>query len=59
MTDYGAIFDAVGSALIRVGSQNVPETTIRRHLDEYKRVETKHFTDADYASRSIPDSEAL
>jgi len=48
MTDYWAIFDAVESTLIRVGSQKVPETTIRRHLDEYKRVGTKQFTDADY-----------
>jgi len=48
MTDYQAIFDAIGSTLIRVGSKNVPEATIRRRLDVFKQVETKRFTDADY-----------
>ena len=46
MTDYRAIFDAIESTLIRVGSKNVPEATIRRRLDVFK--ETKRFTDADY-----------
>lgn len=36
------------STLIRVGSQSVPETTIRGRLDKFKQVETKRFTDADY-----------
>ncbi len=48
MTDYQAIFDAIESTLIRVGSQNVPEATIRRRLDVFKQVETKDFTDTDY-----------
>ena len=30
MTDYQAIFDKVESTLVRVGSQNVPEETIRK-----------------------------
>lgn len=48
MTDYQAIFDKVESTLVRVGSQNVPEETIRKSLDAFKGVATKGFTDADY-----------
>ena len=48
MTDYQAIFDKVESTLVRVGSQNVPEETIRKNLDAFKEVATKEFTDADY-----------
>jgi DNA-3-methyladenine glycosylase I len=48
MTDYQAIFDKVESTLVRVGSQNVPEETIRKNLDAFKGVATKEFTDADY-----------
>jgi len=48
MTDYKMIFDEVESTLIRVGGQNVRERTIRSRLDEFKEVETKTFTDADY-----------
>ncbi len=47
-TDYQAIFDKVETTLIRVGSQNVPEETIRRNLDVFKEIATKRFTDADY-----------
>jgi len=48
MTDYNAIFQAVESSLISVGSQNASPETIRKNLDWYKRFESKAFSDADY-----------
>jgi len=47
MPDYADIFSKVESALIRAGSQNVPEPVIRKRLDQFKQVETKTFTDAE------------
>ena len=48
MPDYRAIFEAVESTVIRVGSDNLPTEEIRKNLDEYKSFEGKKLSDADY-----------
>ena len=48
MRDYRAIFDGVESTLIRVGSRNLSADKIRSNLAEFKRLEGRTFTDADY-----------
>jgi DNA-3-methyladenine glycosylase I len=48
MKDYKAIFEKVESTLISVGSANVPADRIRAELDQYKHLEGKPFSDADY-----------
>ncbi len=48
MKDYKAIFDKVESTLISVGSANLPIDRIRANLDEFKHLEGKAFSDADY-----------
>ncbi|MCP4542067.1 MAG: DNA-3-methyladenine glycosylase I [Chloroflexi bacterium] len=47
MKTYRAIFNKIESSLIRVGSDNLPKDEIQARLDEYKKTETKTFTDAD------------
>ena len=48
MTDYQAIFDKVEGTILSLGSQVLPAEQIRRSLDDYKRIEGKTFSDADY-----------
>lgn len=48
MAYYQAIFEAIESTLIRVGSRNVPEATVRKRLNEFKQVESRSFIDSDY-----------
>ncbi|GIW81588.1 MAG: hypothetical protein KatS3mg105_3395 [Gemmatales bacterium] len=48
MKDYKAIFEKVESTLIRVGSANLSDDRIRANLDEFKHLESKVFSDADY-----------
>lgn len=48
MKDYKAIFEKVESTLIRVGSANLSTDRIRANLDEFKHLEGKAFSDADY-----------
>lgn len=48
MKDYKAIFDKVESTLISVGSRNLPTDKIRANLDEFKHLEDKTFSDAEY-----------
>jgi len=48
MKDYKAIFEKAESTLISVGSANLSVDRIRANLDEYKRLEGKAFSDADY-----------
>lgn len=48
MKDYRAIFDGVESTLIRVGSRNLPADEIRSNLAEFKGLESKTFSDAEY-----------
>jgi DNA-3-methyladenine glycosylase I len=48
MKDYKAIFDKVESTLISVGSRNLPTETIRAKLDEFKHLEGRTFSDAEY-----------
>ena len=48
MKDYKTIFEKVESALIIAGSQNLSADKIRANLDEFKHLEGKTFSDADY-----------
>jgi len=48
MKDYKAIFEKVESTLISVGSANLYADKIRANLDEFKHLEGKVFSDADY-----------
>lgn len=48
MKDYKAIFEKVESTLISVGSANLSADKIRANLDEFKHLEDKAFSDADY-----------
>jgi DNA-3-methyladenine glycosylase I len=48
MKDYCAIFNRVESTLIRVGSRNLPADKIHARLGEFKKLEGKTFSDADY-----------
>jgi DNA-3-methyladenine glycosylase I len=48
MKDYQAIFDGVESTLIRVGSRNLPADEIRSNLAEFKKLESRTFSDAEY-----------
>ena len=48
MKDYKAIFEKVESALIKAGSVNLPVEKIRTALDEFKYLEGKAFSDANY-----------
>ena len=48
MRDYEAIFRKAESTLISVGSANLSADRIRANLDEYKRLEGKTFSDAEY-----------
>lgn len=48
MIDYKAIFEQVESTLISVGSANLAADRIRANLDEFKHLEGKAFSDADY-----------
>ncbi len=48
MIDYKTIFDKVESTLISVGSANLSADRIRAKLDEFKHLEGKAFSDADY-----------
>lgn len=48
MKDYKAIFEKIESTLISVGSANISANSIRANLDEFKHLECKVFSDADY-----------
>jgi len=48
MKDYKKIFHKVESTLISVGSSNIPAETIYANLNEFKQLEEKAFSDADY-----------
>lgn len=48
MKDYKAIFEKVESTLIGVGSANLSAKRIRANLDEFKHLEYKAFSNADY-----------
>lgn len=48
MKDYKTIFEKIESALVRAGSQNLPADKIRANLAEFKHLEGKTFSDADY-----------
>jgi len=48
MKNYKDIFNKVESTLIRVGSENLSAEKIRANLDEYKKLGSKRFSDADY-----------
>ena len=48
MKDYKAIFEKVESTLISVGSANLSADKTRANLDEFKHLEGKAFSDADY-----------
>jgi len=48
MKDYKTIFEKVESTLISVGSANLSTDRIRANLDEFKHLEGKAFSDADY-----------
>ncbi len=48
MKDYKTIFEKVESALVRAGSQNLSADKIRANLAEFKHLEGKIFSDADY-----------
>jgi DNA-3-methyladenine glycosylase I len=50
MKDYKEIFTQIESALINAGSANMPAGTIRSNLDEFKYIEGKTFSDAQYFS---------
>jgi len=48
MKDYKTVFEKVEAALISAGSANIPVDKIRANLDEFKHLEGKVFSDADY-----------
>ncbi|MFC2053164.1 DNA-3-methyladenine glycosylase I [Chloroflexota bacterium] len=48
MKDYKTIFEKVESALISAGSVHLPADTIRANLDEYKYLEGKTSSEAQY-----------
>lgn len=48
MKDYKAIFEKVESTLISVGSANLSADKILANLEEFKQLEGKAFSDADY-----------
>lgn len=48
MPDYKAIFDAIESTLLKVGSRKVPGDEIRTYLDGFKHLEGKSFSDDEY-----------
>jgi DNA-3-methyladenine glycosylase I len=47
MKDYRAIFDGVESTLIRVGTQNLPESQIRAKLNKFREVEGRRFSNGE------------
>jgi len=48
MKDYRTIFNKIESTLINTGSINLPSDRIRANLDEFKHLEGKTFSDADF-----------
>lgn len=54
MENYRDIFEKIESTLIRVGSQNLPEKTIREELDRYKNFKFKEYSDDEYYSTMVP-----
>lgn len=50
MIDYRSIFEKVESTLIKAGSEHLPADAIRARLNEFKILEGKRFTDAQYFS---------
>lgn len=48
MIDYKEIFEKIEFTLISIGSRNLPTDNIRIKLDEFKKLEGKTFSDADY-----------
>jgi DNA-3-methyladenine glycosylase I len=48
MKDYKTIFQKLESTLISVGSANIPAEEIHRNLDEFKYLDDKVFSEADY-----------
>ncbi len=48
MKEYKAIFDKIEATLIATGSANTPADEIRTKLNEFKKVEGRTFSDAEY-----------
>lgn len=51
--DYKIIFEKVESSLINAGSLHLPVDRIRSNIDEFKNIEGKTFSDAQYFEKLI------